>query len=258
MKKTGMVSDSPAHKMVVQRNRFHSQYRSVYIQTMFWMEMHSCTGGNLTGFVYKIGWTMTQVCQGRCLAVVCLWALRVSGLQTDWALNMLKDVCLSLFYLTIKLYLWGQSWQLSRAGGHFECNKRILTALVVDSMTCWKPVNHVSICGQTLASVYQDFHHSTLSLYSLHSHIVHQRRETMCPNYQRVTVVFEHIKIMSDCGPVWRGRKIEWKTEELRQRPPWIIDVISSSDVAVTCCTCLIDLLIHWRTGNSNLSSSDV
>lgn len=36
--------------------QIHSQPQcSIYIQTMFWMEMHSCTGGNLTGFVYKIG-----------------------------------------------------------------------------------------------------------------------------------------------------------------------------------------------------------
>lgn len=137
---------------------------------------------------------MTRVCQGRFPAVVCLWGLWVSGLQTDWALNMLKDVCLSLFYLTIKLYLWGQSWQLSRAGGHFECNKRILTALVVDWMTCWKPVNHLSICGQTLASVYQDSRYSSLSLYSLHTHTVHQRRDSMCPNYQRVPLVLSTLK----------------------------------------------------------------
>lgn len=178
---------------------------------MFWMEMHSCTGGNLTGFVYKIGWTMTQVCQGRCPAVVCLWGLWVSGLQTDWALTMLKDVCLLLFYLTIKLYLWGQSWQSSRAGGHFECNKRILTALVVERLTCWKPVNHSSVCGQTLASVYQDFHCSSLTLLFITLTHLCIGRETMCPNYQSVIMLWYLSTFKSCLNAALSGRTEEQK-----------------------------------------------
>lgn len=74
---------------------------------------------------------MTEACWGECPVIVCFVRSFSCQFKIDWAHNMLKDVCLSLFYLTIKLYLWGQSWQFSAAEGHFECvsTKGFLSAL---------------------------------------------------------------------------------------------------------------------------------
>ena len=65
-------------------------------------------------------------------------------------------MCLSLFYLTIKLYLWDLSGQFSAAEGHFECvfKKKDFYQLspgLSDSQDpCWKPVNpHISLCSHT-------------------------------------------------------------------------------------------------------------
>lgn len=101
---------------------------------------------------------------------------------------------------------------------------------------------------------------------------VHPRRETMCPSYQSVIRLW-YLSTFKSCGPVWKNRGAEEKRfwiltlnerlKGLRQRLPWIIDVIFSSDVAVICCTCLVDLLTHCslksgELATPNLSSSDV
>lgn len=64
-------------------------------------------------------------------------------------------MCLSVFYLTIKLYLWDLSCQFSAAEGHLECvsTKRFLSAL---AWTEWLTGSlletsnpHISLCSHT-------------------------------------------------------------------------------------------------------------
>lgn len=100
---------------------------------------------------------MTEACYGECPVIVYLFVCEVFQLsiQIDWAHNMLKDMCLSLFYLTIKLYLWGQSCQFTAAKGHFEC---ILTKGFLSDLawTEWLTGSlletsnpHISLCSHT-------------------------------------------------------------------------------------------------------------
>lgn len=75
---------------------------------------------------------MTEAFLGRAPSD-CLFVCEVFqfSIWTDWTHSMLKEANLSLFYLTIKLYLWGQSCQFSAVWGRSECvsSKGFLSAL---------------------------------------------------------------------------------------------------------------------------------
>lgn len=97
----------------------------------------------------------------------CLFVCEVFQLLilTDWAHNVLKEVYLSLFYLTKKALFMRvvSSAQCKDIGNAFQQKHFYHSACLDDSQDPhWKPVPHTSVFVPTLARISQTFFTSSL------------------------------------------------------------------------------------------------
>lgn len=177
---------------------------------------------------------------------------------------MLKEANLSLFYLTIKLYLWGQSCQFSAVWGHSECvsSKGFLSAL---AWTEWltgsllETSNHPSLFPHwpvySKLSLVQPFsftHHSCRRNSTDHRMLEAQWCwNTNVKHFTNADSVFSRMRATENNRSwdpdLWMN---DWTDRKRNCHKSFISSHHHS--VAVICCTCFVE----WEETRPPLSSN--